>query len=89
MVLGDGALRELESGINTGHMPSPARHAPISVGLRGESDNGLSADLSLYGAVTYLMDQSVETFSALGLISPPNQHVGNYNFLSLRGYRFW
>ncbi|MGH7235129.1 MAG: hypothetical protein ACREIO_02000 [Nitrospiraceae bacterium] len=36
------------------------------------------------------MGQSFETFSALGLVQPPNPTVGSYNLLNLRGaYRFW
>lgn len=76
----------------TGRVQRAGPHSKFNAGLRGEWDNGLSAEAiyHYYGSVTYPMGQSFKTFSALGLVQPPNPTVGSYNLLNLRGaYRFW
>ena len=65
-----------------------------NAGLRGDWDNGWSADATLHhvGASNYPVSQ---TFTALALIPTtgvvvPAEHIGSYNLLSLRGaYKFW
>jgi len=64
----------------------------FNVGLRGEWDNGLSAEaiFHYYGSASYPPGQSFTTFSQASLVSLPNPNVGAYNLLNLRaGYRFW
>lgn len=76
----------------TGRVRRGAPHYKFNVGLRGEWDNGLNGEVTYhyYGATTYPIGQSFETFSALGLVQPPNPLVGSYNLLNMRvGYRFW
>jgi iron complex outermembrane receptor protein len=76
----------------TGRVQRAAPRFKWNAGLRSEWENGLNAEVSYhyYGAVTYPMGQSFETFTALGLVQPPDPRVGSYNLLNLRGgYRFW
>jgi iron complex outermembrane receptor protein len=76
----------------TGRVRRAGPHSKFNAGLRGEWENGLSAEVTYhyYGAVTYPIGQSFETFSALGLVQVPNPTVGSYNLLNMRaGYRFW
>jgi iron complex outermembrane receptor protein len=76
----------------TGRVRRAGPHSKFNVGLRGEWENGLNAEAiyHYYGAVTYPIGQSFETFSSLGLVQPPNPTVGSYNLLNMRaGYRFW
>ena len=76
----------------TGRVRRAAPRFKWNMGLRGEWENGLSAEAAYhyYGSATYPMGQSFETFSSLGLVQPPNPFVGSYNLLNLRaGYRFW
>ena len=76
----------------TGRVQRAGPHSKFNAGLRGEWQNGLSADATYqyYGSVTYPIGQSFQTFSSIGLVQPPNPTVGSYNLLNLRGaYRFW
>lgn len=65
-----------------------------NAGVRGEWDNGLSAEATIYhvGAATYPI---AGTFFRLEPFFPPgtavpNTRVGSYNLVNLRGaYRFW
>jgi iron complex outermembrane receptor protein len=72
---------------STSTAPRGAPRFKFNVGLRGEWDNGLSADAALYhvGAATYTVSTA---FAAFGV--PLDHRVGSYNLLNLRGgYRFW
>jgi iron complex outermembrane receptor protein len=63
----------------------------FNLGLRGEWDNGLSADMVLHhvGAATYPISNAFFTFAPFGVV-PPDTRLGSYNLLNLRaGYRFW
>lgn len=64
-----------------------------NIGLRGEWDNGLSAETTLYyyGQSTYPISDSFTAFAALpGGQDPPSETVDGYTLLNLRGaYRFW
>jgi iron complex outermembrane receptor protein len=76
----------------TGRVRRGGPYSKFNAGLRGEWENGLSAEATYhyYGAVTYPIGQSFETFSALGLVQVPNPTIGSYNLLNMRaGYRFW
>ena len=67
-------------------------HNKFNVGLRGEWDNGLSAEAiyHYYGSVTYPIGRATQSLADIGLVTPPNPTVGSYNLLNLRGaYRFW
>ena len=62
-----------------------------NMGLRGEWENGLNGEVALHhvGAATYPINQAFFAFAPLGVVAP-NQRVGSYNLLNLRGaYRFW
>ena len=64
----------------------------FNVGLRGEWENGLSAEAiyHYYGSVTYPIGRATQLLADIGLVTPPNPTVGSYNLLNLRGaYRFW
>jgi len=72
---------------STSTAPRGAPRFKFNVGLRGEWDNGLSADAALYhvGAATYPVNSA---FAAFGV--PLDGRVGSYNLLNLRGaYKFW
>jgi len=76
----------------TGSVQRAGPHSKFNAGLRGEWENGLSAEATYhyYGAVTYPPGQSFTSLAQAGLITLPDQHVGSYNLLNLRGaYRFW
>ena len=72
----------------------PSRNAPrfkVNVGLRGEWDNGLSGEASLFhvGSATYSINQSFSALAPFGVSVPPSR-VDSYNLLNLRvGYKFW
>lgn len=78
----------------TGDVKRAGPSSKFNVGLRGEWENGLSAEaiLHYYGAVTYPLPG---TFTTLAPFFPPgtptlNSNVGDYNLLNLRGaYKFW
>jgi iron complex outermembrane receptor protein len=62
-----------------------------NAGLRGDWDNGLSAEILYHhvGAATYPINQAFSSFTAFGVV-PPDPRVGSYDLLNLRGaYRFW
>lgn len=65
-----------------------------NVGLRGDWDNGITAEAALFhvGAATYPVAGTFGVFAALpttGVIAPSDR-VGSYNLLNMRaGYRFW
>lgn len=76
----------------TGRVQRAGPRNKFNVGLRGEWDNGLSAEaiFHYYGSTGYPPGQSFTTFSQAGLVTLPNPNVGSYNLLNLRaGYRFW
>jgi iron complex outermembrane receptor protein len=67
-------------------------HNKFNVGLRGDWDNGLSAEATYqyYGSVTYPSGGSSTSLAQAGLITLQNPTVGSYNLLNLRGgYKFW
>jgi iron complex outermembrane recepter protein len=62
-----------------------------NAGLRAQLENGLSGEITYHwvGAATYPLSSAFSMFSSLGVVSP-DEHVGNYHLLNLRGaYRFW
>jgi len=64
----------------------------INAGLRGEWDNGLSGEIAFHhvGAATYPVNAAFTQFAVLGGFISPNERVGSYNLLNLRGaYKFW
>ncbi len=64
-------------------------HNKVNVGLRGEWDNGLSAEAVYHyvDAATYPLGSAFGTFTPT---TAPSEGVGSYNLLNLRaGYRFW
>lgn len=76
----------------TGRVQRAAPHNKFNAGLRGEWENGVSAEAiyQYYGAVTYPVGQSFTSLSQAGLITLPDQRVGGYNLLNMRaGYKFW
>lgn len=76
----------------TGRIQRAGPSDKFNIGARGDWDNGLSAEAiyHYYGAVTYPPGQSFTDLAQTGLITLPDQHVGGYNLLNLRGgYRFW
>jgi iron complex outermembrane receptor protein len=63
----------------------------VNAGLRGEWENGLSAEVLYhhYGSVTYPINQAFFAFVPFGA-PPVDPRVGSYNLLNMRaGYRFW
>jgi len=85
-----------EIGQTLGSNTTLQRAAPrykANAGLRGEWNNGVSAEASLYhvGAATYPINSAFTSFQSLPGGSPaPNSRIGSYNLLNLRGaYRFW
>lgn len=78
----------------TGEIKRAGPANKYNVGLRGDWENGLSAEaiFHYYGGVTYPLPGS---FTSLAPFFPPgsmvpNPNVGGYNLLNLRsGYRFW
>jgi iron complex outermembrane recepter protein len=76
----------------TGRIRRGGPHHKFNVGLRGDWDNGLSAEAiyHYYGSAIYPPGQSFTTFSDAGLVTLPDPTVGAYNLLNLRGgYKFW
>ena len=76
----------------TGRVQRGGPRNKLNIGLRGEWDNGLSAEaiFHYYGSAGYPPGQSFTTFSQAGLVPLPPPDVGSYNLLNLRaGYRFW
>jgi len=75
-------------------MGDARRGAPrhkFNAGLRGEWENGLSAEIlyHYYGAATYPINEAFFAFAPFG-VPPVDSRVGSYNLLNLRaGYRFW
>jgi iron complex outermembrane receptor protein len=82
-------------GVDQNLPPDTQRAVPrnkANAGLRGEWENGLSAEVlyHYYGAATYPLSQAFTTFAPLGGFTPPSPRVSGYNLLNLRGaYRFW
>ena len=63
----------------------------FNLGIRAESDGGLSADATFHhvDAAIYPTSTSFSSFALLGVV-PPDPRVGSYNLLNMRaGYRFW
>jgi iron complex outermembrane recepter protein len=76
----------------TGRVRRGGPHNKFNVGMRGEWENGLSAEAiyHYYGSAMYPPGQSFASFSQAGLVTLPDSQVGAYNLLNMRGaYRFW
>lgn len=76
----------------TGRVQRAGPHNKFNVGLRGEWENGLTAEaiFHYYGSVAYPPGGSFTSFSQAGLVALPNPNVGAYNLLNFRGaYKFW
>ena len=65
----------------------------LNGGLRADWDNGLNGEAIVHfvGTADYPISESFTTFSTLpGGLPAPDERVGNYTLLNLRGgYRFW
>lgn len=65
----------------------------VNGGLRADFENGINGEAVVHfvGSADYPVGQSFTAFSTLpGGFPPPNERVGNYTLLNLRGgYRFW
>lgn len=67
-------------------------HNKFNLGIRGEWDNGLSAEAiyHYYGSAMYPPGASFTTIAQAGLATLPDPLVGSYNRLNMRAaYRFW
>jgi len=76
----------------TGRVQRAGPHNKFNIGLRGDWDNGFTAEAiyHYYGSATYPPGGSSTSLAQAGLISLPNSTVGSYNLLNLRGaYKFW
>ena len=78
----------------TGDVQRAGPNNKFNVGLRGEWENGLSAEaiFHYYGSVTYPVPETITTFAPLFPPGTPpiNGNVGSYNLLNVRGgYKFW
>jgi outer membrane receptor for ferrienterochelin and colicin len=76
----------------TGRVQRGGPHNKFNVGMRGEWDNGLSAEAiyHYYGSAIYPPGQSFSSFAQAGLVTLPDPQVGAYNLLNMRGaYKFW
>jgi outer membrane receptor for ferrienterochelin and colicin len=70
---------------------SGAPRFKVNVGLRGDWDNRLNGEASLFhvSSATYDMSQTFSNLAPFGA-SVPSSSVGSYNLLNLRGaYKFW
>jgi iron complex outermembrane receptor protein len=64
----------------------------INAGLRAEWDNGLNGEIAYHyvGTATYPVNTAFAQFAPIGGFAPPDERVGSYNLLNLRGgYKFW
>jgi iron complex outermembrane receptor protein len=74
---------------------SATRGAPsikVNAGLRGEWDNGFSAETLIHhvSAASYPVNPSYQFLGQTFGFSPPMNTVGSYTLLNMRGaYRFW
>jgi iron complex outermembrane receptor protein len=70
-----------------GRIQRGAPRSKYSVGLRGEWDNGLNGEATLYhvGAATYPPGDAFTSLAAAGLVTIPDTRVGSYNLLNIRG----
>jgi iron complex outermembrane receptor protein len=85
------SYQEIGQPSSNGRLSHGAPRFKVNVGLRGEWDNGLSGEASLFhvGSATYSIDQSFSALAPFGISAPPSR-IGNYNLLNLRvGYKFW
>jgi iron complex outermembrane receptor protein len=85
------AYEEIGQPSSNGSVSRGALRFKASGGLRGEWNNGLSGEASLFhvGAATYPIDSSFTALAPFGVMAPSTR-VGSYNLLNLRGaYRFW
>ena len=70
---------------------SGAPQLKVNVGLRGDWDNGLNGEASLFhvGSATYDTSRTFSNLAPFGA-SVPSSNVGSFNLLNLRGaYKFW
>ena len=70
---------------------SGAPRFKVNAGLRGDWDNGLTGEASLFhvGSATYDISQSFSALAPFGA-SVPSASVGSYNLLNIRvAYKFW
>jgi iron complex outermembrane receptor protein len=71
---------------------STTRPYKINAGLRGEWDNGLSAETLVHhvSAASYPVSLGYQFFETFGGFTPPANRVGAYTLLNMRGaYLFW
>jgi outer membrane receptor protein involved in Fe transport len=85
------AYEEIGQPSSNGTASRGAPRFKANGGLRGEWDNGLNGEASLFhvGAATYPIDPSFTALAPFGVMTPSTR-VGSYNLLNLRGgYKFW
>ena len=85
------SYQEIGQPSSNGGLSRAAPRFKVNVGLRGDWDNGLSGEASLFhvSSATYPIDQSFSALAPFG-ISAPQSGVGNYNLLNIRvAYKFW
>ncbi len=77
----------------TGGVRRGGPHFKINAGLRGEWENGFTAEATLHhvGGATYPINGTFAVgFSAFGGSPPPNTRVASFTLVNLRGgYTFW
>ncbi len=76
----------------TGSVRRGGPDSKINVGLRGEWENGITAEATLHhvGGVTYPISGTFAAAPFFGGSVPPNMRVDSYTLVNLRGgYRFW
>ena len=84
------AYEEIGQPLSNGGDSRSAPRFKANGGLRGEWDNGLNGEASLFhvGATTYPIDPSFTALAPFGVMAPSTR-VGSYNLLNLRGaYKF-
>ena len=85
------SYQEIGQPSSNGGLSRAAPRFKVNVGLRGDWDNGLSGEASLFhvSSATYPIDQSFSALAPFG-ISAPQSRVGSYNLLNIRvAYKFW
>jgi iron complex outermembrane receptor protein len=85
------SYQEIGQPSSNGGLSRGAPRFKVNVGLRGEWDNGLSGEASLFhvGSAIYPIDQSFSALAPFGVSAPPSS-VGSYNLLNTRvACKFW
>ncbi len=88
---GNFSYQEIGQPSSNGGLSRGAPRFKVNVGLRGEWDNGLSGEASLFhvSSASYPIDQSFSALAPFG-VTAPNPRVGSYDLLNLRvAYKFW